>query len=131
MVKPVRQYVQALEPAWRGVQGRSVAWVAYVPIPVIFLVPLLAARGDRLARFHGIQGGIATTASLVLLMLAGFYKVARSGVQGAAPPDAAILALVVMVGGLVLCLTGLVAAARGRYLRLRPAWDLAQFWLKA
>ncbi len=108
--------------------GRAVAWLAYVPLPGLFLIPLLGHRGDRLARFHGIQGGIVTVAFLLLLMLSGFYSYARSGTTASAP-DAAILALVVMLGGLGYLVAGAVAAGRGRFLRLRPAWDVARVWL--
>lgn len=108
--------------------GRAVAWLAYLPLPGLFLVPLLGARGDRFARFHALQGGVLTLTFLVLLMLSGFYAFARNGTK-AAPVDAAILSALLFVAGLGYITVGLIAAARGRFTRLRPAWDLAVHWL--
>ncbi|MEK6985864.1 MAG: hypothetical protein AABX89_05750 [Candidatus Thermoplasmatota archaeon] len=108
--------------------GRAVAWLAYIPLPGLFLVPLLGARGDRLARFHALQGGVLTIAFLVLLMLSGFYAFARNGTK-AAPVDAAILSALLFVVGLAYLVIGAIAAARGRFTRLRPVWDLAVYWL--
>jgi hypothetical protein len=112
------------------VNGRSVAWLAYVPVPGLFLVPLWGARGDRLARFHAIQGGVASLTVLVLLALCGLYAYARSGTSAAAV-DAQLLSAAVLLAGLAYLAAGAVAAGRSRFLRLRPFWDAAAPWLNA
>ena len=105
--------------------GRAVAWFAYVPIPGLWLVPLWGARGDRFARFHAIQGGLLVASLYLLLLLCGFYSYAR----GPGAMDASILSALVFLSFLGYLVVGLVAAGRGRYLRLRPAWDAATRWL--
>ena len=104
--------------------GRSVAWVGYVPVPGLFLVPALARPGDRLSRYHAWQSGL-----LVGLLYAAMTLV---GLLAMASDAKAYRATVGFVGGLLL-LAGLVqlgwggaGAAMGRFPRLRPAWDLAR-----
>lgn len=46
------------------VQNKTLAAIGY--IPVLFLVPLLAAPNSRFARFHANQGLILTLASIAL-----------------------------------------------------------------
>lgn len=97
--------------------GKSVAWVAYLPFPGTFLVPLLAAPDARLARYHAWQGGATVGILYALLLAVGWLDPALPGVmQGVA-------AVVVMLG-LVAIIWGLVGAARGRFVRVRGVWDL-------
>jgi cytochrome b len=103
--------------------GRSLAWLGYVPVPGLFLVPVLARPDDRLARYHAWQSGL-----LVGLVYVGLTAV---GLLAMASDAKAYRSTVGFVGGLLL-LAGAVqlawggaGAARGRFPRLRPAWDLA------
>ncbi len=104
--------------------GRSVAWLGYVPVPGLFLVPAVARPGDRLARYHAWQSGL-----LVGLLYGGLTLV---GLLAMASDAKAYRSAVGLLGGLLL-LAGAVqlawggaGAAMGRYPRLRPAWDVAR-----
>jgi uncharacterized membrane protein len=79
--------------------GRGVAWLCYVPLPGLALAAVLARPGDRLVRFHAWQGTLA----ILGLLAAGLA----------------------LLGGLGQLGWGVASAARGRYGRLRPWWDLA------
>lgn len=105
--------------------GRSVAWVAYVPVPGLALVPAYAARGDRLARYHARQGGLLVLLLYGVLLALGLAGQAAPGAQDALAAAAAPF-LILGVAGLA---WGMLGALRGRFTRVRPAWDLcALLW---
>lgn len=99
-------------------QGRAVAWVAYVPLPGSFLVPLLAAPQDRLARYHARQGGLLVGGAYLLLLVVGLIDVAAPAnwLQWIAGIVSGMTLLGIVAGGL--------GAARGRFTRVRGVWDL-------
>ena len=97
------------------------AWVAYLPFPGLFALAVLAYPRDRLVRYHAWQGG-----TLVVLLYAWLTL---WGLAAAPAPAGAQEAMGVAAGaGLLLAAFGLawggVSAARGRYPRIRPVWDL-------
>jgi uncharacterized membrane protein len=100
--------------------NRAAAAACYIPVPGLSALVARGAPHDRLVRFHAWQGGTLTV--LVLLVALGLGFVLQS-------PDlaqAATSAAAVVVGvGLLGLLTGVVAAASGRFWRIRPVWDLA------
>jgi hypothetical protein len=107
------------------VDGKAVAWVAYLPLPGLDLVPAWAAPHDPLARYHARQGGVLVGLLYVLLLAIGFL--------GQAMPDAspiiAIVAAPVLLLGLAGIAWGIFGALRARYVRVRPAWDIcAAIW---
>jgi hypothetical protein len=107
------------------VDGRSVAWVSYLPIPGIALVAALAARHDRLARFHALQGGWLVALLYVALIVVGF--VARAS-------DAAwwrlawgLVVGILLIASLFGMVWGAAGSLRGRFVRVRPVWDLLRW----
>jgi hypothetical protein len=102
------------------VDGRAVAWVAYVPVPGLGLVPALAAPHDPLARFHARQGGLLVALLYLLLLGVGFLGQALPDAQA---PVAALAAAILLLGVAGIA-WGLFGALRSRYLRVRPVWDL-------
>ena len=103
--------------------GRTLAWLGYVPIPGLFLVPALARPGDRLARYHAWQSGV-----LVLGLFAAMFLVGLLGLlsdSGGYRRAVGFLGGLVLLAGLVGLAWGGVGAAMGRFPRVRPAWDLA------
>ena len=103
--------------------GRGVAWLSYLPVPGLALVPVLLHPGDRLARYHAWQGGLLV-GGLWLLMSLFALLILAVGADGFRA-TAGFLFGVLLIGGLVQMVWGAVASAMGRYPRLRPAWDLA------
>jgi hypothetical protein len=111
----------------RGVAGedaRGIAWLAYLPIPGLGLVPALARPDDRLARYHAWQGTVLVVGFLIVMAAGGLLTVAVGGKS--APMAAGLLLGLIFVAGVGQMLWGGIAAAMGRYPRLRPAWDLAR-----
>jgi hypothetical protein len=107
------------------VDGKAVAWVAYLPLPGLGLVPAWAAPHDPLARYHARQGGVLVGLLYALLLGIGLLGQAFPG----ASPAIAIVAAPVLLLGLAGILWGLAGALRARYVRVRPAWDLcALLW---
>lgn len=108
-----------------GVDGRAVAWLAYVPLPGFGLVPAWAAPRDPLARFHARQGGL-----LVVLLYAFLLGV---GLLGKAAPSAQPILALAAAPVLLLAVAGMAwgaaGALRARRVRVRPVWDLcALLW---
>lgn len=83
---------------------------------------LLARRAprDRLVRFHARQATWVVLPFFVLILAVGVALQAQPAARVALSPVAAALFL----GMLVACLVGGVSAARGRFVRIRPVWDL-------
>lgn len=103
--------------------GRGAAWLSYLPVPGLALVPVLLHPGDRLARYHAWQGGVLVGGLWVLMTLFALLILAIDAQAFRA--GAGFLVGVLLIAALVQMVWGAVASARGRYPRLRPAWDLA------
>lgn len=101
------------------------AWVAYVPVPGLALVPAWAAPHDPLARFHARQGGLLVGALYLALLGIGLLAQALP----AATDALALAAAPVLLLGLAGIAWGMAGALRSRYARVRPVWDLcAALW---
>ena len=97
-------------------EARPLAWLSYLSI--LFLIPLLAMRGNRFALFHARQG-----------MVLFAYKVGL-GIVSLILAAAGIGIITLFVGEailLVLSIIGLVKSAQGQFWRC-PLWvhELAQ-----
>ncbi|HUR25197.1 MAG TPA: hypothetical protein VM327_04180 [Candidatus Thermoplasmatota archaeon] len=103
--------------------GRGVAWLSYLPLPGLALVPVLMHPGDRLARYHAWQGGVLVGGLWILMTVFALLILAIDARPFRA--GAGFLAGLLLVGSLVQMVWGAVSSALGRYARLRPAWDLA------
>ena len=103
--------------------GRSVAWLSYVPLPGLALLPLALHPGDRLTRYHARQGTVLVLVLYVAMLLVGFLSL-LSGGKGYRTTVSTLSGLL-LVAGAVQLVWGGAGAAMGRYPRLRPAWDLA------
>lgn len=107
-------------PAWQAVAAQGVAWLAYVPIPGVALLVAITAPNNRLVRFHARQATVIVLFAYVMLILFGLLAKVMPAAEATVTPAAgvvvAILLIAVMVGG--------IGAARGRYNRVRPFWDL-------
>ena len=103
--------------------GRGAAWLSYLPVPGLALVPVLLHPGDRLARYHAWQGGVLVGGLWVLMTLFALLTLAIEAQAFRA--GAGFLFGVLLIAALVQMVWGAVASAMGRYPRLRPAWDLA------
>ena len=106
-----------------GRDGRSVAWLSYLPIPGLALVPVLLHPADRLARYHAWQGGLLVAGLWVAMTLFALLILAIDAEGFRA--FAGFLFGILLIAGLVQLVWGAVRAAMGHYPRLRPAWDLA------
>ncbi|HUR63108.1 MAG TPA: hypothetical protein VM241_01365 [Candidatus Thermoplasmatota archaeon] len=105
--------------------GKAVAWVAYLPIPGLGWVPALAAPHDPLARYHARQGGLLVGLLYVFLLAIGLLGLALP----AAEKPLALLAAPVLLLGAAGMAWGILGALRARYVRVRPVWDLcAAIW---
>lgn len=103
--------------------GRGVAWLSYLPVPGLALVPVLLHPADRLTRYHAWQGGLLVGALWVLMSL---FAVLILAIDAKGFRDVAgFLFGILLLAGLGQMAWGAVASALGRYPRLRPAWDLA------
>ncbi|MFA5944422.1 MAG: hypothetical protein WC876_08155 [Candidatus Thermoplasmatota archaeon] len=105
--------------------GRAVAWLSYLPIPGLALVPVLLHPDDRLTRYHAWQGGLLVGGLWVALTVFALLILA---VDAKAFRDVAgFLFGVLLLVAFAQMVWGAVACGLGRYPRLRPAWDLAAF----
>lgn len=105
-----------------GFRCVSVAWLAYLPLPGLAVVPALVHGDDRLARFHAWQGGVLVVIVWILLAILGaLLKVSdASGYQG----FIGFLALVVLIAYIVAASIGIVAVVREQFVRVRPVYDV-------
>ena len=100
----------------------AVPWLAYIPVPGLSLLATWSAPDDPLTRYHARQGGLLVVLLWSWLLLVGF----ATGFSDA-PAYLATMGLVAgvpMAAGLIGIVWGIVAAARGRYARIRPVWDI-------
>ncbi|HLF16535.1 MAG TPA: hypothetical protein VI796_03785 [Candidatus Thermoplasmatota archaeon] len=102
--------------------GRAVAWVAYLPLPGLALIPRLAAPGSRLARYHAWQGGVLVGLVYAIVVPLGIVASAGGGRLLLAVVGA--LAAITLAAGLAATVVGIASASRGRFVRIRPVWDL-------
>jgi hypothetical protein len=106
-----------------GVDGRAAAWISYVPLPGLALVPLALHPGDRLTRYHARQGTCLAVAFLAVMLVVGLLTLLSEAKAFRA--TVSFLSGLVLLAGAIQMIWGGVGAAFGRYPRLRPAWDLA------
>lgn len=115
--------------AWRCVEAgrglgfpvdRAVAWVPYLPIPGLGILAARLRPADRLVRYHARQGGGLVLVLYVLVTAVGLAAKAWPALPAGAT---AAMGAVLLAYGIAALLSGGVAAARGRYLRVRPVWD--------
>lgn len=97
-------------------EARPLAWLSYVSI--LFLVPLLAMRGNRFALFHAKQGMILFAYKVGVVIVGVVLSAALIGV------------LILVVGEmivLILSIIGIVKSALGEFWKC-PFWvhELAQ-----
>lgn len=105
--------------------GKAVAWVAYLPLPGLGLVPAWSAPHDPLARYHARQGGLLVGLLYAALLLLGILAQAAPGTKDVL----ALLAAPVLLFGIAGMGWGIAGALRSRYVRVRPVWDLcAAIW---
>ncbi len=100
----------------------SLAWLAYIPVPGLALVPAWVDGQDRLTRFHAWQGGALVLLFWVGLILIGFLG--RASDAGGFQTFVGTLSLGWIVAALVGMVWGIVASARGEYQRIRPVYDV-------
>lgn len=110
-------------PAAAAMDGRGVAWLAYLPLPGLALAQVRMHPADRLARYHAWQGTALVVGTYLALVLTGLLALLSD-----AKPYRALVGLaagLVLLGAVVQMLWGMAAAATGRFTRLQPAWSLA------
>ena len=101
--------------------ARAAACLAYVPVPGVAALAALVAPRERFVRYHAWQGG-----TLVVLAYAWVFVwgVAASATAGTLQSAFGMVAGVGLLAALASAIWGLVGAARGRFTRVRPVWDL-------
>lgn len=97
------------------------AWLAYVPVPGLALVPALLHPESRLARYHAWQGTATVLGLIGFLLVMGLL--ARLSDASAYRTAMGFVAGLGLLLGLGQCGWGMVAAALGRFARIRPWWD--------
>ena len=109
-IDPARVAKQEIE------EGRPLAWLSYVSI--LFLVPLLALRGNRYALFHVRQGMILFVYKIGLIVASLILSFVVIGIA------LWVVGSIVLV---VLCVIGIVKSVQGQFWRA-PLWvyELAQ-----
>lgn len=110
-------------------ERRGLAWLGYLPIPGLALLAVLAAPRDRLVRYHAWQASVLVVGLLAVLILVGMLSLASEA--RAFRTILGLLSGLVMLAAFVQMGWGAVAAAQGRYVRLRPAWDVASLLRRA
>lgn len=100
----------------------AVPWLSYVPVPGLPFVAVLAAPDDPLTRFHAWQGGVLVGLAYVLLIVLGLL--ARLSQAPAFLATMGLLSGLALLGAVAAMGWGIVGAARRRYVRVRPVWDL-------
>lgn len=100
----------------------SLAWLAYVPVPGLFLIPAWLAPDDRFTRYHARQGGWLV--GLLWLGLVVWGLMARASDADGYQAFIGLVTMLWLLGGLAGATAGIVGTVQGRYLRVRPVWDL-------
>lgn len=97
-------------------EARPLAWLSYLSI--LFLIPLLAMRGNRFALFHARQGMILFGYKVGLAVISIILTVAGIGIITLFVGEAILF---------VLSIIGIVKAAQGQFWKC-PLWvhELAQ-----
>lgn len=109
-----------------GIFVAAVPWLSYVPVPGLQVVAVWLAPDDPLTRYHAWQGGVLVAMLYAFLVVVGLLARASD-----APAYLATMGLASgfgLLAGLAGLVYGAVSAARGRYGRVRPAWDLLAAW---
>ncbi len=104
----------------------AVPWLSYVPVPGLQAVAVYLAPNDPLTRYHAWQGGVLVAMLYAFLVLVGFL--ARAGDAPAYLATLGLLSGFGSLAGLAGLAYGAASAARGRYGRVRPAWDVLAAW---
>jgi len=121
-------------------EGKTFAGIGYLGI--LFLVPLLAAKDNKFAKFHGKQGmvlcGAGIVGGIVAVILWVFLAIVF-GVLGAVLPGpfgcvgsavGTVIGLIIWVivfgGWLVLAVMGLINAFQGKYWKMPLLGGLAE-----
>ncbi len=99
----------------------TLAWLAYVPVPGIQLVPVLVRPDDPHVRFHAWQGFLTVLAGWMTIVALGLLA-ALGGIMALIAGTLAAWALVLLVAVLVWAAMG---AAAGRYPRIPGAFQVA------
>ena len=103
--------------------GRSVAWLGYLPLPGLGLVAVALRPDARLVRFHAWQGTLAVLGLVLALFVVGLL--ARISDASGYRTFLGFVSGVALLAAAVQLAYGVVQAVLGRYARLRPWWDLA------
>lgn len=99
--------------------NKGAAAACYIPVPGLAWLVARSAPQDRLVRHHARQGGLLAILSWVLLIGDGFL------LQAPGLAETATLVAGTVVGLMLLAIVlGAASALRGRFLRLRPLWDI-------
>ncbi|MES2155030.1 MAG: hypothetical protein V4510_07830 [bacterium] len=98
----------------------TAAWLAYIPVPGVAIACARSAPHDRLVRFHARQGNLLVLFGYAMLALLGLLATAAPATKPAVSVAAGLLLAAVLVG----LLAGGIGAARRRFTRIRPLWDL-------
>ncbi len=97
-------------------------WLSYLPIPGVGIIAVWTAPEDPHVRFHAWQGSVLVLAAYVVLIVLGLLgRISDAGWYAATIGLLAGVWFLAVIVGLV---WGIVAAARGRYDRIRPVWDV-------
>lgn len=97
-------------------------WLGYIPIPGLHAVAVWLAPDDGLTRYHARQSALLVWFLYGWLLFVGLM----TGLSDSASYLATmgLLAGIPLVAVLVGLIVGAVGAAMGRFLRVRPAWDI-------
>jgi uncharacterized membrane protein len=121
-------------------EGKTFAAIGYIGI--LFLVPLLAAKDNKFAKFHGKQGmvlfGAGTVCGIVAIILL-FVLIVVFGLLGVVLPGplsyvgsaigmiiGLVICVIVFGGWVVLAVIGLINAFQGKYWKMPLFGGLAE-----
>ncbi len=105
-----------------GESVQSVPWLSYIPVPGLQAVAVYLAPEDPLTRYHAWQGGTLVALLYAFLVLVGLL--ARASDAAAFLATMGLFSGFGLLAGVAGLVYGAVSAARGRYGRVRPIWDL-------
>ena len=94
-------------------EGKTYAAIGYLGI--LFLVPLLAAKDNKFAKFHAKQGMVLFIAFIICAIIASIlFVIPFIGWFLLGP----LAWLIVFIGGAVLAIMGIVNALQGKYWKM-------------